>query len=229
MENVEIVKEEGIVKSIRQIIAHYGREVLKDSERFCSLLTDLIPDKKRELKIIKIIFDEGTGKDFLDISRKEDADEIVDRLVNECFLDHKVVVEAISWFADALCENSDTDSTENKQKLSQSDDGGRNALLLQKNDWRNCRDIDLSYLNDEDDFEIEIYLYDSALENNDEITAFLGVTFTGCLYEIKGIFRSRYQSHVPANQIDKVYDYWSPEKSVSISRHLLSIRRVLKI
>lgn len=206
MGNVEIVN------SIRQIIACYGRDVLKDDKKFCSLLTDLIPDKKRELKIIKIIFDERTGKDFLDISQKEDADEIVEQLVNERFLDHKIVVEAVSWFTDALCGNGDTDPTENKQKSGQSDKGDRNALFLLKNDWRNYRDIDLSYLNDEEDFEIEVFLYDSALENNDEITAFLGVIFTGCLYEIKGIFRSRYRSHVPTDQIDKVYDQWSPEK-----------------
>lgn len=132
MENVGIVKEDQIVSSIRQIIARYGKDVLKDGKRFYSLLTELIPDKKRELKIGKIIFDEGTGKDVLDIPQKEDVDKIVDRLVNECLLDHKVVVEAISWFVDALCGNYDTDFEENKPKSGQSDDGVRNALRLQK-------------------------------------------------------------------------------------------------
>ena len=137
MGNLEIAKDDQIVNSIRQIVARYGRDVLKDGQRFCSLLTELIPDKKRELKIIKIIFDEGTGKEFLDISEKEDVDKIVDRLVNECFLDHKVVVEAVSWFVDALCGNCDTDSEENKPKSSQSNDGVRNTLLLKNNDWEN--------------------------------------------------------------------------------------------
>lgn len=101
-------KENDVISSLSTIIRQQGKEILKDGNKLYSFLTDFIPDKKRELKIIKILCDKQIPQLFLNILSIEDINDLIYKLENEEFIDHHAVVEAVTWFISAL--NSDNQS-----------------------------------------------------------------------------------------------------------------------
>lgn len=63
-----------IQKSIADIIERYGNEILLDGNKFCSLLSDLAPECKLELRIIRRMSQEDILKEVYSILRHSDSD-----------------------------------------------------------------------------------------------------------------------------------------------------------
>ena len=68
-----IVKEKkdyaSVSQGIQAIFAVYGKEVLAESKRFYSLLTDYIPEKERELKVLKMACEEEVFVPFATVQK----------------------------------------------------------------------------------------------------------------------------------------------------------------
>ena len=62
---------ESVSESIQDIISKYGKNILLDSKRFYSLLTDYIPEKEKELKALKMACNEKVFCSFANIEESQ--------------------------------------------------------------------------------------------------------------------------------------------------------------
>ena len=106
---VTIVKEKkdyaSVSQGIQAIFAVYGKEVLVESKRFYSLLTDYIPEKERELKVLKMACDEEVFVSFATLKESQvevEEKKAVKRLMDDCMLAENWANQAVAWVIEAL-------------------------------------------------------------------------------------------------------------------------------
>ena len=104
-----IAKEEKVYTSVSQglqaIFALYGKEILAESKRFYSLLTDYIPEKERELKVLKMACAESVFVPFATVQKGQveiEKNKAIKRLVDDCMLAESWAQQAIDWVIEAL-------------------------------------------------------------------------------------------------------------------------------
>lgn len=89
----------------RALIDKYGKEVLADGKRLYSFLTDYIPEKEKELRILKIACEANVYKYFVDAKGRRiemEQRRVVKILTEDYMIAEKWAIQLVEWGCNAI-------------------------------------------------------------------------------------------------------------------------------
>ena len=91
-----------VIEIIKKIKEQYSDDIFDDGKRLFSLFSDFLPDRRKELRILKIFCEDDILKAVCSIKSKEDLQSIVYDVKENYLMDEKFAHEGLKWFVKAL-------------------------------------------------------------------------------------------------------------------------------
>ena len=132
---------------LKNIYTKYSCDILKDGDRLYALLTDLISSRTKELRLLKIVCEEGLTKKFLSDDYEFSKKELIYRLEDEFMLSSSYANEVTIRFEKSLgieSKNVNVDTTSNIIKKEQNVNNLKDNNEIEKNTPANQNNIEVS-------------------------------------------------------------------------------------
>ncbi len=94
-----------VIEIIKKIKEQYSDDIFDDGKRLFSLFSDFLPDRRKELRILKIFCEDDILKAVCSIKSNEDLQSIIYNLKEEYLIDERFAREGLEWFVRALYVN----------------------------------------------------------------------------------------------------------------------------
>lgn len=94
--------DDSIIETIKKIKVQYSDDIFDDGKKLFSLLSDFLPDRKKELRILKIFCEDNVLKSVHSIKSAEDLQSVIYNIKENYLMDEKFAREGLERFVNAL-------------------------------------------------------------------------------------------------------------------------------
>ena len=80
-----VMGEQKIVKGLKKLIDEYGTQLINEPRQLRALLMDFYPEKRREVRLLSTVADEGLAKELFQDGRKASLSLLIPQMANKLY------------------------------------------------------------------------------------------------------------------------------------------------